>query len=86
MVKHHEEFTEDLKHESKVELEGSQFKDRRFIKLLTNRKKLRKAAESQNWPSDKEQDEDNEYEVGYKCKKTENECGMEEFKKVFDEN
>ena len=54
MVKHHEEFTEDLKHESKVELEGSQFKDRRFIKLLKNRKKLRKAAESQNWPSDKE--------------------------------
>ena len=54
MVKHHEEFTKDLKHESKVELEGSQFKDRRFIKLLRNRKKLRKAAESQNWPSDKE--------------------------------
>ena len=53
MEKHHEEFTEDLKHESRVELEGSQFKDKMFIKLLKNRKKLRMVAKSQNWPSDK---------------------------------
>ena len=43
-----------------------------FIKLLKNRKKLRKAAETQSWPSDKEEDEDDEYEVGEKRKKTEN--------------
>ena len=70
--KHHEDFTEDLKHESRTELEGSQYKDRMFIKLLKNRKKLRKAAETQSWPSDKEEDEDDEYEVGEKRKKTEN--------------
>ena len=38
MEKHHEEFTEDLNHESRVELEGSQFKDRMSVKLLKNRK------------------------------------------------
>ena len=81
--KHHEDFTEDLKHESRTELEGSQYKDRMFIKLLKNRKKLRKAAETQSWPSDKEEDEDDEYEVGEKRKKTENDCGMEEFEKFL---
>ena len=54
-----------------------------FIKLLKNRKKLRKAAETQSWPSDKEEDEDDEYEVGEKRKKTENDCGMEEFEKFL---
>ena len=44
MVKHDKEFTEDLKHESKVELEGSHFKDRIFIKLLKNRKKTQKGS------------------------------------------
>ena len=39
MEKHHEELTKDLKHQSKVELEGSQFKDEMFIKLLKKRKK-----------------------------------------------
>ena len=51
--------------------------------FLRTEKKLRKAAESQNWPSDKEQDEDDEYEVGEKRKKTENDCGMEEFEKFL---
>ena len=50
-----------------------------FIKLLKNRK----VAKSQNQPSDKEEDEDDEYGVGEKRKKTENDCGMEEFKKFF---
>ena len=54
--------------------------------LLRTEKKLRKAEESQNWPSHKEEDEDDEHEVGEKRKKTENDCGMEEFKKFFDEN
>ena len=54
-----------------------------FIKLIKNRKKLRKAAETQSWPSDKEEDEDDEYEVGEKRKKTENDCGMEEFEKFL---
>ena len=44
-----------------------------FIKLIKNRKKLRKPAETQSWPSDKEEDEDDEYEVGEKRKKRENE-------------
>ena len=44
MEKHHEEFTEDLKHESRVESEGSQFKDKMFIKLLKNRKKTQKGS------------------------------------------
>ena len=86
MEKNHEEFTEDLKHESRVELEGSQFKDKMFIKLLKNRKKLRMVGKCQNWPSDKKECEDDEYEVGEKRKKTENDCRMEEFKKFFDEN
>ena len=46
----------------------------------------KKVAKSQHWPSDKQEDEDDEFEVGEKRKKTENDCGMEEFKKFFDEN
>ena len=35
------------------------------------------------WPSDEEEDEDDEYEVSEKRKKTENDCGMEEFEKFL---
>ena len=54
--------------------------------LRTEKNLERYVAQSQKWPSDKEEDDDDEYEVGEKRKKTENDCRMEEFKKFFDEN
>ena len=48
--KYKEEFCKDQRLESIVELQGSKYKSRMFIKLLSNRKILRKAAHEKVWP------------------------------------
>ena len=48
--KNEEEFKNDLGKKSKIEFVGSKYKDRMFIKLSKNRKKIRTAAIEKDWP------------------------------------
>ena len=48
--KHKEEMGIDPGSKSKIEFQGSKYKNRMFIKLLSNRKILRKAADDKVWP------------------------------------
>ena len=50
MNKHEKEFCLDERFDSTVEFQGSKYQDRMFIKLLTNRKLLRSAAQAKVWP------------------------------------
>ena len=80
--KNEEEFKNDLGKKSKIEFVGSKYKDRMFIKLSKNRKKIRTAAIEKDWPvlgNDGDSDSDPEYEVGEKRKKNEQDEGMEIF-------
>ena len=64
--KNEEEFKNDLGKKSKIEFVGSKYKDRMFIKLSKNRKKIRTAAIEKDWPvlgNDGDSDSDPEYEV-----------------------
>ena len=68
---------------SKKDFEGSNFKDRMFIKLAGNRKVLRKAAKAQKWPEmtnyEKDSESDSEFESGQKRKRVVHDEGMEKF-------
>ena len=44
------EITKTTKQISKVEIQGSNFQDRMFIKLASNRRILREAAKKETWP------------------------------------
>ena len=80
--KNEEEFKNDLGKKSKIEFVGSKYKDRMFIKLSKNRKKIRTAAIEKDWPvlgNAGDSDSDPEYEVGEKRKKNEQDEGMEIF-------
>ena len=68
---------------SKIEFEGSNFKDRMYIKLAGNRRLLRKAAKAQKWPEMANYEEDSEsaseFEPGQKRKRVVHDEGMEKF-------
>ena len=86
--KNEEDLTNDLGKKSKIEFVGSKYKDRMFIKLSRNRKKIRSAAIEKDWPvlgNDGDSDTDTEYEVGEKRKKREHDEGMEIFSNFLKE-
>ena len=65
----HKEMVKELVKKSKIDIEGSKFNDRMFIKRSKNRKILREASENKAWPKieiDGDSDSDPEYEVGEK--------------------
>ena len=62
---------------AKLNWKGRNLRMKCSSSFLRREKKLRKVAKSQNWPSDIEEEEDDDYEVGEKSKKTENDCRME---------
>ena len=75
----------DLVYKSRIDIKGSQFKDRMF-KLSRYRKILRKASTNKAWPDtdiEENSDSDPEYEVGEKRKKTKHDEGMDQFLKFL---
>ena len=82
----HKEMVKELVKKSKIDIEGSKFNDRMFIKRSKNRKILREASENKAWPKieiDGDSDSDPEYEVGEKRKRKKNDEGMEQFLKLL---
>ena len=80
--KYKDEFVKELVRKSRIDIKGSKFNDRMFIKLSRNRKILRKASENKAWPDtgiEENSDSDPEYEVGEKRKKTKHDEGMDQF-------
>ena len=60
-------FAKDLEYKSNVEISGSNFKDRMFVKLSKNRKILKNAAQQCIWPvpeTFESSDSDPEFEIG----------------------
>ena len=83
--KYKEEFCIDQRLESTVELEGSKYKSRMFIKLLSNRKILRKAAHDKVWPlleNTQESDSSDPEFVLYKSE-TSKDPGMDRFLRLL---
>ena len=84
--KYKEEMVKDLGYKSNIDIIGSNFKDRMFIKLSRNRKLLRKAAKAKDWPvfeTNGDSDSDPEFEVGEKRKRFEPDLGMDLFWKFL---
>ena len=82
LKKQEEDILKDFEFKSHIDIEGSHYNDRMFIKLSRNRKIIKIAAKNKTWP-EKEMGEDSgsdlESVVGKKRKKNYPDRGMEQF-------